>query len=309
MIALGEWQRRGSERTLLGRRIFVIDSGGEGAPVLCLHGFPSASWDWSGIWDALARDHRMVAFDFLGLGLSEKPRGHRYTIGEQADLAEAVVMALALRLHHVLAHDYGDTVAQELLARDNARAEPAWASLCLLNGGLFPETHHALPSQRLLASPLGPLMVHAMRRRNLRKSLRTIFGPATPPSEQDIDVLWVLLQREHGTRAIPSLLGYMRERREHRERWVGALRGCRVPMMLINGSADPVSGAHMVARFREVVGESGATKVAEQSGVGHYPQIEAPERVVEELSAWWGALPGESAHSLPLARGRQSAPR
>ena len=293
MVSLDEWRHRGAERRLLGRRIFVIDEPAMGdvggTPILCLHGFPSASWDWSVIWEALRASHRVLAFDFLGFGLSEKPPGHRYSIGEQADVAEAVAAEVGIDRYHVLAHDYGDTVAQELLARQNAKPTSGWQSLSLLNGGLFPETHRARPVQKLLAGPLGPLLARMMSRRALARSLTAIFGSQTPPSAHDIDVLWALLEREQGTRALPSLLGYIRERREHRERWVAALRESRVPLLVVNGSADPVSGAHMVARFRAVVGPS-AAKIVELAGIGHYPQIEAPARVAEEILAFVDAI-------------------
>jgi pimeloyl-ACP methyl ester carboxylesterase len=48
--------------------------------------------------------------------------------------------------------------------------------------------------------------------------------------------------------------------------------------LLIDGMEDPISGAHMVARFRELVP---AAAVVELPGVGHYPQIEAPTAVLE----------------------------
>ena len=51
-----------------------------------------------------------------------------------------------------------------------------------------------------------------------------------------------------------------------------------MPILLIDGMEDPISGAHMVARFRELVP---AAPVVELAGVGHYPQIEAPAAVLE----------------------------
>lgn len=284
--SLPEWRALGHERQLLGRRIFVIDSGpAAGAPVLLLHGFPSASWDWSDVWDPLRARHRLVAFDFLGYGLSEKPPGHRYRIAEQADLAEAVAAEFGLERFHVIAHDIGDTVAQELLAR-----QPSWRSLTLLNGGLFPETHRPRRAQKLLAGPLGPLLARFMGRRAFDRSFSAIFGAQTQPSPAQLEALWELLARENGLAALPSHLGYLLERRDNRERWVGALRETRVPLNLVNGSADPVSGAHMVARFRELFGPSHA-RIVELAGIGHYPQLEAPERVAAEALASMAASP------------------
>ena len=73
----------------------------------------------------------------------------------------------------------------------------------------------------------------------------------------------------------------MEERRRHRERWVGALRdaaGRGIPVRLIDGTEDPVSGGHMVARYRELIPDP---DVVELAGVGHYPQTEAPDAVID----------------------------
>ena len=70
----------------------------------------------------------------------------------------------------------------------------------------------------------------------------------------------------------------------HRERWVGALQQSAVPLGLINGAVDPVSGAHMVARFLEVVGEP-AYRISLPI-VGHYPQVEAPAEVIAAYRAF-----------------------
>ena len=69
-----------------------------------------------------------------GYGLSDKPRGASpslYTIHTFADVVENLLEALGVSATHVLAHDVGDTVAQELLARHNARQAAAG-----LTGGL-----------------------------------------------------------------------------------------------------------------------------------------------------------------------------
>jgi len=290
-IALSAWRDLGETRTLLGRSIFVVDSGvpdadESGAPVLCLHGFPSASWDWNDIWNQVTNRHRVIAFDFLGFGFSEKPRGHRYSIAEQADLTEALETDLELDGFHLLAHDYGDTVAQELLARQNSRPSPSWRSLCLLNGGLFPETHRARLIQKLMVGPAGPLLSRLMSRRAFAKSFAAVFGPHSQPTKDQIDTLWGLLERERGVRAVPSLLGYMAERRANRTRWVGGLEKSCVPLALLNGSLDPVSGAHMVARFRELFGAD-AARIVELPDIGHYPQLEDPDTISRELLGFW----------------------
>ena len=67
---------------------------------------------------------------------------------------------------------------------------------------------------------------------------------------------------------------YMADRRQHRERWVAALRKSPAPIRLINGVVDPVSGAHLVDRYREVVDPN--VDVVRLENIGHYPQVEDP---------------------------------
>jgi pimeloyl-ACP methyl ester carboxylesterase len=282
-IPLQEWRQAGRVESLLGYELFYREAGEREragrAAVLLIHGFPTASWDWSWIWGDLASDYRLIATDLLGFGFSAKPE---YNIADQADRCEALVGHLGVSDYHVLAHDYGDTVAQELLARRNeGSGATGLQSVCFLNGGLFPEAHRPRLIQKLLYGPLGPLLAKTMARRRFVKSFSAVFGPNTQPSNDDLDAFWTLIRHNDGTRVIPKLLGYMPERRENRARWVGALVDTAVPIALINGSRDPVSGRHLVARFRDVVGDG--RFVVELGGAGHYPQVENPEAVT---SAW-----------------------
>ena len=281
VMSIQQWRERGHFTRLLGREIFFVDSGEREKPAIFLiHGFPTSSWDWAPIWSALSESYRVVALDMLGFGFSEKPNPHLYSIMEQADLCEALISERKLARFHVLAHDYGDTVAQELLARHNeGRGVGRWASLCLLNGGLFPETHRARLIQKLLISPLGPSINRLLSKRSFDKSFSAVFGPQTKPSPEELESFWSLVNERDGKHVFHNLISYMSDRKRHRERWVGALQNSVVPIGLINGSADPVSGAHMIERYREVVSRDQFTVQLAQ--IGHYPQVEAPNQVLE----------------------------
>jgi len=278
---LEQWRDSGRFVAFGPQRIFCLDSAPDERtrPALILiHGFPTASWDFAKLWPALAADYRLLAADMLGFGFSSKPRHHAYSIGEQADVFETLLAASRIDRYHILAHDYGDTVAQELLARDNARSIRTIDTVCFLNGGLFPETHRPRLIQKLLRSPLGPCVSRLINRRGFERSMTALFGPGHPPTKDELDAFWTLVTAEGGHRLAHELIHYMADRVRNRQRWVDALCGARCPLALINGSADPVSGAHMVARYRELVGTG---YIAELAGVGHYPQIEVPELVLE----------------------------
>jgi len=249
---------------------------GDGPPLLLVHGYPTSSWDWARLWPELTARYDVIALDMLGFGESAKPRGHRYSIFEQADLHVALLAKLGVGRFHALVHDYGVTVGQELLAR----AAPI-DSIAFLNGGLFPETHRARLIQRVLASPLGPLVAKLTTERAFAKSLGALF--AKPPSRDEMHSFWLLASKHDGTRALAGLISYMAERRANRERWVGALVKTTVPLLVINGSLDPVSGAHMIDRLLEL---RPATDVVRLPQVGHYPQVEAPDEVLAAYLAF-----------------------
>lgn len=279
-IPLPDWRAAGHFFTHDGLTVFFRDDGPRDAPALLLiHGFPTASWDWQALWPALAQRWRVVALDMPGFGWSAKPRSLDYRIGLQADVHEALLRRLGIDAYHVLAHDYGDTVAQELLARrvDAPDATPQVLGMAFLNGGLFPETHRAALVQKLLLSPAGPLVARLTGRAALARNLRRIFGPRTPPDPAHVDGFWTLMTHGDGRAVLPRLIRYIVERRENRARWVGALQQSPVPLKLICGAADPISGAHMAQRYHELVPAADVTLLED---IGHYPQLEAPDAVL-----------------------------
>lgn len=279
-----QWRAKGDFFEWRGERIFYRVEG-RGEPVVLIHGFPTASWDWAPLWPALVERYRVLTLDMIGFGFSAKPRDFAYSILAQADLFGALLAREQVTRYHLVAHDYGLTVAQELLARqrDDAAA-PRITTVCLLNGGMFPEAHRPLLTQKLLASPLGPLLARLSSYRTFAQAMRRIWG-SHPVSEAELRGMWQLITTHDGMRVMPKLIGYMAERRRHRERWVGAVVDAAMPVRLINGLDDPISGAHMVARYRELVSNP---DVVELPGVGHYPQLEAPgdvqRAVLEQLA-------------------------
>jgi pimeloyl-ACP methyl ester carboxylesterase len=271
--------------------------------VLFLHGFPSASYDWHYQWQSLQHSHICIGLDFLGFGISDKPYPHQYSLQQQTDAVCVLLQhmqAIGINACHVVAHDYGVSVAQELIARSQAQSsindqQPELDaalpvelpieinSVTFLNGGLFAALHKPLLTQKLLKSSLGPIVAKLMSKRALQQSFRSIFGPDTPPSPTLIDDLWQLLLLHDGRRVIPSVLGYIDERAVFAQRWQDALVNSKIPLAFINGVHDPISGQHMLDEFMRLLPNAKTFAL----DVGHYPQIEAPEAVTKALLECW----------------------
>ena len=245
--------------------------------LLLVHGFPTSSWDWSGLWPKLEKKFNIAALDMLGFGLSDKPAHITYSIMTQADLQEALLAELGVSQAHLFVHDYGNTVAQELLARQLEGALSfSIQSIVFLNGGLFPEQHRPQPVQKFALTPFGFLLQYMVSRSTLRKNFDEIFGPDTKATDAEIDTHWALLTANNGRKVFHKLLNYIPERREHRERWVGALKRASTPMRLINGGADPISGEHLYHYYKEQIPNADAVLFPQ---LGHYPHTEDGDKV------------------------------
>ncbi len=259
----------------IAHEIFVRSDGPTGGPpVTLLHGFPTSSQDWAPVLPALTgAGYRVTVLDFLGYGESDKPHPYDYRLIEQADIVEAIWNDAGTTRTALVAHDYGVSVAQELLARNPARI----SSMSWLNGGLFPDLHRPTAGQKILHGRFGPLAARAMSESRFRTSLREVFGREV--SDADLHDMWLSLRARNGVRVVPRLLRYIDERRLHAERWAAAVGTYPGPQQFIWGPADPVSGAHVLPRIREVVPAASITVLGGPDPVGHYPQVEAPEIV------------------------------
>eukprot|EP01130_Rhizamoeba_saxonica_P019313 TRINITY_DN9952_c0_g1_i1.p1 TRINITY_DN9952_c0_g1~~TRINITY_DN9952_c0_g1_i1.p1 ORF type:complete len:331 (-),score=65.19 TRINITY_DN9952_c0_g1_i1:25-933(-) len=249
---------------------------GEGSNVLlCLHGFPTSSVDFTLVMDGLLSEFdQVITFDFLGFGFSDKPL-KQYSIIEQADIAESLMKHIQIQQYHILAHDYGVSVAQELLSRYPQK--DTIQTIGFLNGGLIARLHRPLLIQTLLNTPyVGALMKSFITEATFNKRLSSVFGTNTQPSSEFLSDAWTLCNYKA---FIPHLLiGYMKDRPIYGKKWMDALIHTNVPTILINGPADPVSGIHLVEAYRkevEPLSEYTSVVVLDDS-IGHYPLVEDP---------------------------------
>jgi pimeloyl-ACP methyl ester carboxylesterase len=279
------WRERGREEEFHGRRIHVFERGGRGPLLLFLHGFPSSSYDWRDLLE-LETDRAAIAPDFLGFGLSEKPREHEYTLHWQADMVEELVRR-SERSGPVflVAHDMGTSVATELMARDlEGSLDLDLTGALLLNGSMVQGAASPTLGQRILRSSVGPLFSRLSSERFFRQQFGSIFSEGHPLSEEEAEDQWALVCAGGGRTLSHKTISYMEERFRHAERWHGALRDWPKPLGLAWGMLDPVATERVLDAVLELRPEAGLTRFED---LGHYPQIEDPARVNAALQ---GAL-------------------
>lgn len=283
-----EWERLGVRREIRGRRLFVLDLPAEredGPPVFVLHGFPTSSADWSEVAPALRRTRRVVAFDLLGFGLSEKP-DQAYSLFEQADLAEGVAEALGLTEVALATHDIGDSIGGELLARSlEGRLGFAVVRRVLANGSIYMDLATLSPGQlALLGLPDARLPESTVPPREaLAASLLALMGERhRAGAAAHVDALVAGILREGGHRLLPRIIRYVEERRRHEARWTGAIERHPAPLTIVWGADDPIARvamAHRLARARP----DATLQLLE--GIGHFPMVEDPVRFAAAVRA------------------------
>jgi haloacetate dehalogenase len=116
----------GFQRRTVRTRAATINlvAGGNGPPVLLLHGYPQTHAMWHKVAPQLARDYSVVCPDLRGYGDSSKPKGlpdhSNYSKRAMANDMVEVMRALGHERFHVVGHDRGGRVAHRM-ARDHGR--------------------------------------------------------------------------------------------------------------------------------------------------------------------------------------------
>jgi pimeloyl-ACP methyl ester carboxylesterase len=276
------WQERGTEEEFRDRRIHVFRRDGGGPLLVLLHGFPSSSYDWRPLLE-IERERPVLAPDFLGFGLSEKPRDHDYDLHWQADMVEELVRRSGRRAVFLLAHDMGTSVATELMARDiDGSLEMEVAGALLLNGSMVQGAASPTLGQRILRSAVGPLFSRLSSERFFRQQFGSVFSEAHPLTDEEAEDQWALICAGGGRSLAHKTIAYMEERYKHAERWHGAIRDWPKPVFLAWGMLDPVATENVLNAVLELRPAAPLTRFED---LAHYPQIEDPARVSAALQA------------------------
>lgn len=266
--------------TVDGIRLHYLEEG-SGPPVVLLHGNVSTLDDFliSGLFDRLARKHRVVAIERPGFGHSERPRGPSWTPAEQATLLRRAFDRLGIERPVVVGHSYGATVAAAM-ALDHADAV---GGLVLLGGYYFPTKRIDV----VLAAPPGIPVLGDLLRYTVSPPfsaaampllVKGMFAPLEVPddfAERFPTALAVrpgqlLASSQDGMTMVPAA-------RAMQDRY-GDLS---MPVAILTGTEDiVVSADDQSGRLHDAIPNSTLRRV---EGVGHMVHHAAPDLVAREV--------------------------
>jgi pimeloyl-ACP methyl ester carboxylesterase len=266
-------------------------SAGAGETLLILHGFPESSYSFHKVVDGLARRFaRVVLFDMPGYGLSDKPEsGYGYSLFEQADVALQLWRLLGIDGGHLLAHDMGDSVATELVARQVSETLPAgfdgFRSVTFTNGSMVLELARLRATQRLLLTRAGPWVSRLFNFRTFSQQVHSAHG-TDGLGESDLQLMWENICLQDGQRKNHLSIRYIEDRKRfERSRWLPALARIAVPVHLCWGDADAVARVAMADYLKEQVCRNAI--LTKMPGVGHFCQLSDPETWLERTGAFF----------------------
>ena len=286
-----QWFDKGQLIEVNGRKLFVIDTEPHSTkPVLViLHGYPTCSFDYYKALPYLSQTYRVIVHDHLGFGYSDKPKDYSYSLIEQADFVLNLWHKLGINQAHIVAHDYGTSVATEILARDNENKLKPFKidSLTLCNGSMHIELAQLRTIQKLLLNRFtGPIVARLSNKKTLARNLKNIYFDASTINQQEINALWIMMTYNHGKSVLHKTTQYIKQRYTYWDRWIGALKATELPINIVWAKDDPVAVLKIAETIYE---ETKNSELVVLDDLGHFPMLEDPKRwakaVVEVLGS------------------------
>jgi pimeloyl-ACP methyl ester carboxylesterase len=258
--------------------------GGEGPPLLLVHGWPENWYAWRLLMPALARDFEVIAVDQRGIGLTDKPEGG-YDTGTLAGDLVALMDALGHERFAVVGHDTGFAISYALAADHPDRID----RLALAE---IPGSPGTVPAPPLfLPGPLNDRLWHLGFNRIDKLNEQLVAG------REDIFYRW---EFDAAAKRLPDeVINYYVRMLSNPESlrgsfgWYRALdttiaqdeqrktRRLTMPVLAIGGAAS--FGEHVADAVRVVADDVQSVVIP---GTGHFVAEEAPEEMLAALTAF-----------------------
>jgi pimeloyl-ACP methyl ester carboxylesterase len=268
-------------------RLCVRQYPGAEPAIVLLHGFPDNMHLYDRLLPYLAPARRVVTFDFLGWGASDKPAGYPYTAANQEREVAAVVEQLGLERAVLVAHDSSGPPAIDFALASPARL----AGLVLLNTyyGRMPTLRapeaillFSTPLVRNVARVVSGLFNNFLFRRMFLWQVGRFFRDAAV-REEFLPLFYEQFAARPSTqnaffRLNEDLLPTIRARSKK----APALREFRPPVRIIFGAADPYLNAGVARSFHRLLP---ASELFLLPGARHYVQMDEPQEVARLILA------------------------
>ncbi|MCH2032659.1 MAG: alpha/beta hydrolase [Tenacibaculum sp.] len=276
-MTANQWKQKGEFIKIFDNEVFVIDEGKHNnKTMVILHGYPTSSFDYYKVLDTLTSEYRVIIHDHLGFGFSDKPKNYSYSLIEQADIALQLWKTLGISEFTLLAHDYGTSVATEIIARHNKKQTAVnIEKLILCNGSMHIELSQLRFIQKLLKNKFtGKYIAKLSNEFIFTKNIQNVYFDKQKVTNEELKEMWQQLIYNEGKSVIHRLSNYINERYYFWHRWIGALKETELETKIVWAKNDPVA----VFKIAELLSkEIKNNKLFPLENSGHFPMLESPE--------------------------------
>ncbi|GAA3438128.1 alpha/beta fold hydrolase [Kutzneria kofuensis] len=281
----------------IGGQVHYVDFGGpaDGPPMVLVHGLGGSHLDWSLLAPRLATRFRITAPDLLGYGLTT-PDHRVSTVDANTDLIDRFIHQVTDKPVVLVGNSMGGLIA----ARQAAKHPETVSKLVLIDPALplvprsRPDVAATMILGRLALPLLGRTILALGRRgRTARQQVRETFArccvdPSRVP-ENLVAALVELIEHRAGLPGadeafLASARTLLAINGGRRTAWA-ALNDIAAPVLLVHGEQDRLVS---VGSAREAARRLPQWTVDVLPGLGHLPQIEAPDRVASRMLSWLG---------------------
>jgi pimeloyl-ACP methyl ester carboxylesterase len=292
---------------LQGHRLYVRDYPGSEPAIILMHGFPDNLHLYDRVVPLLAERRRVVTFDFLGWGRSDKPAGYAYTASNQTGDLDAVIGHLQLGSVVLVAHDASGPPAIDW-ALDHPERVSALVLLntyyCRMPGRLRPPEAiwlFSTPLVRRVARPVSMWFEGLIFRRMYEWQVGRFFRDAEVRAEFVPRLFEQFTRTPTAHQAFFGLNRDLRSTLRSRLGEIPRLRRFSRPVRIVFGASDPYLNKRVARRFHELLPTS---ELVLLPGARHFVQMDEPEQVARVILA----APGHAVAEPDGAEGPSSRP-
>lgn len=256
-----------------GNIYYRLRKGDSNSWISFLHGYPTSSLDYVHLFSRIPKQYNVIVHDYLGFGKSDKPIDNDYLLVDQATIACELYESLGINNPDIVAHDYGTSVATELLARLNSgNLKIDINSMTICNGSILIDMSQLRLIQKLLKHKwIGPIVAKFTTAHIFHRNMKNIWYNKHLYNKPDFDPHWEALISNNGKKVLPKITTYIDQRYANYDRWVGALKAVKIPVHILWAADDPVAIVEMAYKLKAIAEAAKLTIIEE---CGHYPMIE-----------------------------------
>jgi pimeloyl-ACP methyl ester carboxylesterase len=252
--------------------------GGDGLPILFLHGIPGSANSWAGVGQQLADQYRVIIPDLAGFGYSDPPSGDYY-MEEQARYIRMFLESIGVKEFILAGHDFGAPVALTLM---RLYPDMTVQALIVSATNLFTDTYVPYPLRVARVPILGRIFFRLVAGSTMGLSIMFRLANRqglSAPEEHLVPfgrkLTWKIFHRSLSD--LPGNYGPLQK----------MLDSIRVPTLVLWGDSDPFFNVDVGQR---IVGSVPDAQLRILDNTGHFVPEEQSVQVAVEVAHFLASI-------------------